>query len=221
MGRLSSAQARAIDELGPAYMLSADQPLDAAASFGREAPLMLEIGFGTGTSLIAFAQEHKHFNCLGMEVFQPSIANALKAIHATSLTNVRIMDCDARSAVQTMLAPRSLSEVHIYFPDPWPKKRHHKRRLVNAEFIAELAACLRPRGMLRLATDNADYATSMLAVCDAEARLENVAGEGCFALDAGARPSTRFEQRGQALGNRIFDLVFRCRPEGTASNPLS
>ena len=209
MGRLSSAQARAIDELGPAYMLSADQPLDAAASFGREAPLMLEIGFGTGTSLIAFAQEHKHFNCLGMEVFQPSIANALKAIHATSLANVRIMDCDARSAVMATLGPQSLTEIHIYFPDPWPKKRHHKRRLVNADFVAALAHRMCGGGLLRLATDDAGYAQSMLAVCEAEARLENVAGAGQFAPDADARPSTRFEQRGRKLGHRIFDLCFR------------
>ncbi len=169
---------------------------------------MLEIGFGTGTSLIAFAQEHKHFNCLGMEVFQPSIANALKAIHATSLANVRIMDCDARSAVMATLGPQSLTEIHIYFPDPWPKKRHHKRRLVNADFVARLAHRMCGEGLLRLATDDADYAQSMLAVCEAEGRLENVAGERQFAPDASARPSTRFEQRGRKLGHRIFDLCF-------------
>jgi len=208
MGRLSSAQARAIDELGRTYMLMADRPFDAISVFGRDAPLMLEIGFGSGTSLIAFAEANKHFNCLGMEVFQPSIANALKAIHAKSLDNVRIMDRDARSAVQQAFGPQSLSEIHIYFPDPWPKKRHHKRRLVNSEFVAELAARLCPDGVLRLATDDADYAKSMLAVCEAEARFENAAGRGHFAPDTGTRPSTRFEQRGRALGNRIFDLVF-------------
>ena len=208
-GRLSSAQARAIEELGSMYMLPPDRPLDAVRIYGREAPLMLEVGFGTGTALIAFAEQNAHFNCLGMEVFQPSIANTLKTIHAKSLDNVRIMDCDARSAIQATIAPQSLTQVHIYFPDPWPKKRHHKRRLVNAEFVAELASRLCANGLVRLATDDAGYAKAMLDVCEAEPRLVNAEAPGQYALQSASRPRTRFEERGEALGNRIFDLAFR------------
>ena len=170
---------------------------------------MLEIGFGTGAALTAFAEANKDFNCLGMEVFQPSIANTLKAIHARSLDNVRLMDADARIAIQSTLAPKSLAEAHIFFPDPWPKKRHHKRRLVNQDFVETLVSRLRPRALLRLATDDANYAEAMLALCENQAGLVNEQGAGRFAHERRGRPRTRFEQRGQALGHQIFDLEFR------------
>ena len=206
---MSRAQARAIDELGAKYLLKAEQPIDAAATFGRKAPLMLEIGFGTGTALIAFAETNPHFNCLGMEVFEPSIGNTLKKIHARSLDNVRLVAGDARTALAKMIRKRSLSEVHIYFPDPWPKKRHHKRRLVNADFVDALASHLRAGGRLCLATDDAGYARSMLTFCDAHAQFINEHGHGQFAPHRGTRPETRFERRGLALGNEIFDLSYR------------
>lgn len=207
-GRFSRAQAQAIKLLSPLYMLPADVPLDCAAEFGRQAPLMLEIGFGTGAALLAFAEAHPHMNCLGMEVYQPGIGNALQELHAKSVKNLRLMDCDARSAVKSVFKRGSLSRIHIYFPDPWPKKRHHKRRLVNRDFVALLASRMEVGGELRLATDDAHYAHSMLAVCDAEPCFANQAGRGNFAPDSGLRPSTRFERRAETLGNEIFDLAY-------------
>ena len=207
-GRLSRAQARAIDALGPVYMLPSDAPVNWAAQFGRQAPLMLEIGFGTGSALLAFAESHPQVDCIGMEVYQPGIGSALQEIHAKALKNLRLMECDARSAVEIVFEPRSLARIHIYFPDPWPKERHHKRRLVNRDMVALLASRLEAEGQLKLATDDAHYAQAMLEVCDAEPSLVNQAGAGNFAPDSGQRPSTRFERRGKTLGNEIFDLDY-------------
>lgn len=217
-GRLSRAQARAIEDLGPIFMLSPDAPLDQMAHFGREAPLMLEIGFGTGSALVDFAVKHPQMNCLGMEVYQPGIGNALQEIHAKSLHNLRLMECDARAAVEIVFKARCLERIHIYFPDPWPKKRHHKRRLVNRQFVSMLASKLCAGGVLRLATDDAHYARRMLETCDAESSLSNLAGAGNFAADSDLRPSTRFEQRGEMIGNEIFDLAFRHRSEKLADD---
>ena len=169
---------------------------------------MLEIGFGTGSALLAFAETHPHINCLGVEVYQPGIGNALQGIHAKSVKNLRLMECDARGAVKTVFKTRSLSRIHIYFPDPWPKKRHHKRRLVNREFVSLLASRLCDAGQLRLATDDAHYAHAMLEICDAEPSLVNQAGDGNFAADSGLRPSTRFERRALSLDNEVFDLAY-------------
>ncbi len=190
-------------------MLPPNARVDWAAQFGRQAPLMLEIGFGTGSALLAFAEAHPHMNCIGMEVYQPGIGSALKEVHAKSLKNLRMMECDARSAVEIVFTPQSLARIHIYFPDPWPKKRHHKRRLVNRDMVALLASRLEVGGELKLATDDAHYARAMLEVCDAEPSLDNQAGVGNLAADSGQRPSTRFERRGKILGNEIFDLAYQ------------
>ena len=189
-------------------MLPADKTVDWADEFGRQAPLMLEIGFGTGSALLAFAEAHPHVDCIGMEVYQPGIGNALQEIRNRSLKNLRLMECDARGAVNMVFEPRSLSSIHIYFPDPWPKKRHHKRRLVNRDFVELLASRLNIGGQLKLATDNAHYAEAMLSHCDAEPCLKNQAGAGNFAKDSDGRPSTRFECRGQTLGNETFNLAY-------------
>ncbi len=209
-GRLSRAQARALRELGPHYMLPADMPLDVQAHFGRKAPLMLEIGFGTGVALLAFAESHPEMNCIGVEVYQPGIGNALQMIHARSVSNLRLMECDVRSSLGSVFEPGSLIRIHVFFPDPWPKKRHHKRRLIQADFVSLLASRLCDDGELRLSTDDASYANAMLCICDAEPLLSNRAGAGRFARDSNARPTTRFERRGQALGHEIHDLAY-CR----------
>ncbi len=207
-GRLSRAQARAIKDIGPIFTLPPDAPLDQMAHFGREAPLMLEIGFGTGAALVEFAATHPQMNCVGMEVYQPGIGNALQEIHARSLANLRLMECDARAAMEIVFKGWCLERIHIYFPDPWPKKRHHKRRLVNRQFVSLMALKLCDGGELRLATDDVHYARAMLETCDAEPALTNRSGAGNFAADSGLRPRTRFERRGETLGNEIFDLAF-------------
>lgn len=190
-------------------MIPDDGPLDAAKTFGRHAPLMLEIGFGTGNALLRFAQDHPEADCLGIEVYQPGIGSALREIHAQGLRNVRLVETDARTAVASMFAEQALAHVQILFPDPWPKRRHRKRRLIQSDYVALIASKLQGGGELRLATDHAPYAEDMLKVCDAEPLLINHSGAGHFAQTSEDRPKTRFEQRGEALGNRIFELRFR------------
>ena len=190
-------------------MISDDGLLDAAGIFGRIAPLMLEIGFGTGNALLRFAKDHPETNCVGIEVYQPGIGSALQEIEAQALSNVRLVEGDARRAVASMFAEQSLIHVQILFPDPWPKRRHRKRRLIQSEYVSLIVSRLQGGGELRLATDHAPYAEDMLKLCEAEPFLVNQAGTGNFAADSGDRPKTRFERRGEALGNEIFELRFR------------
>ena len=207
-GRVSRAQAAAHEGLLPLYGIEYNKEiLDFATLFGRRAETILEIGFGMGetTAAIAAAQPEKNF--LGIEVHTPGVGSLLKQIAAAGLGNLRLVQHDAVEVLRDMIAPDSLDGIHIFFPDPWPKKRHHKRRLVQTDFVALLAGRLKPGGYLHLATDWRDYAEQMLAVLAAEPRLENTA-EG-FAPRPDHRPQTKFETRGLKLGHDVWDLVFR------------
>jgi tRNA (guanine-N7-)-methyltransferase len=168
---------------------------------------VFEIGFGMGETTAAIAQAHPEIDYLGVEVHSPGVGSLLKRIDALGLTNVRIVQHDATEVVQHMLAPGTLDGVHVFFPDPWPKKRHHKRRLLQPPFVALLASRLKPGGLLHVATDWQDYAEQALAVLAAEPLLENTAAG--FAPRPAHRPRTKFEQRGVKLGHGVWDLLFR------------
>lgn len=209
-GRVGSGQARALAEIGPQFMLPY-QPavLDLDAVFGHPAPRILEIGFGMGEGLAESAAAHPEHDYLGVEVHTPGVGALLKQIGERSLANVRVIQHDAFEVLRDMLAPASLAGIHIFFPDPWHKKRHHKRRLIQPALAQLLASRLQPGGYLHLATDWQDYAEQMLAVLSAEPLLANtVAG---YAPRPDSRPLTRFEQRGIRLGHGVWDLVFRRR----------
>ncbi len=208
--RTSTAQQRAVDTLLPRWGIHyAEQPLDLQTAFGRCAPVVLEIGFGMGESTAACATLHPEQDFLGVEVHTPGVGNLLKLIDAQGLGNVRIVRHDAVEVLRHMLPPGSLAGVHVFFPDPWPKKRHHKRRLIQPPLVHLLAQRLAPGGYLHLATDWEEYARQMLEVLSAEPLLENTAAG--FAPRPESRPLTKFEQRGLRLGHGVWDLLFRRR----------
>jgi len=211
-GRVSEAQRRAHVELMPRFGIPfAREALDLARVFGRAAPRILEIGFGMGETTADIAARHPENDYLGIEVHTPGVGGLLKRLAERGLTNVRVIQHDAVEALQHMIAPASLDAVHVFFPDPWPKKRHHKRRLLQAPFIELLATRMKPGAYLHVATDWEDYAQQMLEVLAAEPRLENtVAG---FAPRPEYRPLTKFEQRGLKLGHPVRDLIFRRRKD--------
>ena len=206
-GRIGSGQQRALDELGPRYVVPyRAEPIDFGVHFGRRAPLVVEIGFGMGDATAQIAQARPDANFLGVEVHTPGVGALLKRIGEMGLANLRIVQHDAVEVLQHMIAPASLAGVHVFFPDPWHKKRHHKRRLIQAPFVALLATRLAPGGYLHCATDWQPYAEQMLAVLGAEPLLANtVAG---YAPRPEHRPPTKFEQRGLRLGHGVWDLVF-------------
>ncbi len=207
-GRVSNAQARAHHELLPSLGISfSNQPLDLDAVFGRRGPKILEIGFGMGETTATIAAAHPENDYLGIEVHTPGVGSLLKQIGERGLSNLRLIQHDAVEVLHEMIAPASLDGAHIFFPDPWPKKRHHKRRLVQADFVALLASRLKPGGYLHLATDWEEYAEQMLAVLSAEPQLENTAAG--YAQRPAYRPQTKFETRGLKLGHGVWDIVFR------------
>lgn len=209
-GRATVAQQRALDELWPKYGIAATSaPLDFDRIFARSAPRMLEIGFGTGDALLTFAQAHPEMDCVGIEVHRPGVGHLMLGVEAAHLTNVRVIDRDAVEVIRNEMPPASISLVQIFFPDPWHKKRHHKRRLIQAPFVALLARIIAPGGTLRLATDWEHYAQQMREVLDASSDFENVAGETGFMPRNEERPLTRFEKRGHRLGHGVWDLEYR------------
>jgi tRNA (guanine-N7-)-methyltransferase len=211
-GRMTRAQSRALQTLFERFQVPVSaQVEDWAARFGRNAPLVLEIGFGMGQALLATAQRHPDWNCIGVEVYRPGIGALLNAVADAQLTNVRIVEGDARDVLANMLTEGTLRRVMVFFPDPWPKSKHHKRRLINPEFAALVASRLAPDGELQIATDWEHYAESMRVVLDAEPGLENLAGDGLFARRNEERPTTRFEARGVRLGHQVWDLAYRRR----------
>ena len=210
-GRVSNAQRRAHDTLLPRYGIPfQEERIDPDAAFGRQAPRILEIGCGMGETTVAVAAASPGIDYLGIEVHTPGVGSLLKQIDALGLTNVRVIQHDAVAVLRTMIAPASLSGMHIFFPDPWPKKRHHKRRLIQPAFVALAASRLQPGGYLHAATDWQEYAEQMLAVLGAEPALENTAAD--YAERPAYRPQTRFETRGLKLGHGVWDIVFRKRP---------
>ena len=208
-GRMTEAQRRALATLWPRYGVELGEgPLDPPALFGRSAPTVLEIGFGNGDALIAAAREHPDWNFLGVEVHRPGVGSLLLKLEAQQLGNVRVLAADVNE-VLARLAPGALHAVHLFFPDPWPKKRHHKRRLVQPGFAARLAHALRSGGYLHAATDWEDYALQMREVFERTPGLVNAAGPGGYAARPDSRPPTRFECRGRAEGRPVRDLLFR------------
>jgi tRNA (guanine-N7-)-methyltransferase len=209
-GRTTAAQARARELLAPVHGIPfVPEPLDLDRAFGRAAPKVLEIGFGMGETTAAIAAAHPEIDYLGVEVHSPGVGSLLNRIEALGLTNVRIIQHDAVEVLERMIAPEALDGVHLFFPDPWPKKRHHKRRLVQAPFVKLLASRLRRGGYVHAATDWEDYARQILTVLGAEPSLENTTAG--FAPRPASRPQTKFERRGVGLGHRVWDAVFRKR----------
>jgi tRNA (guanine-N7-)-methyltransferase len=209
-GRVGSGQARALAELGPRYLLPYQSSLlDLDAAYGRNAAKILEIGFGMGEGLAEIAAAHPENDYLGVEVHTPGVGALLKQLGERGLDNVRVIQHDAVEVLTHMLAPGSLAGVHIFFPDPWHKKRHNKRRLIQPPFVRLLAERIAPGGYLHLATDWEDYALQMLEVLSAEPGLANTA-DG-FSARPDTRPLTKFEQRGLRLGHGVWDLLFRKR----------
>jgi tRNA (guanine-N7-)-methyltransferase len=209
-GRTTAAQARARELLAPVYGIAfAAEPLDLERAFGRAAPKVLEIGFGMGETTAAIAAARPEIDYLGVEVHSPGVGSLLNRIEALRLANVRVIQHDAVEVLEHMIAPEALDGVHLFFPDPWPKKRHHKRRLVQASFVRLLASRLKHGAYVHAATDWEDYAHQILAVLAAEPAFENAAVG--FAPRPESRPQTRFERRGVGLGHRVWDAVFRKR----------
>ncbi len=209
-GRMGSGQARAISDLGPRLLLPYSEGLiDARAVFGRDAPLVVEIGFGMGHATAAFAAAQPDVDLIGIEVHPPGVGALLARCGEAGLGNVRIVQHDAVEVLENMIAPASLAAVHCFFPDPWHKTRHHKRRLFQPDFARMLVDRLRPGGHLHLATDWEDYAQQMLVVLDATSGLVNTAGPGGFVERPASRPVTKFEQRGLRLGHGVRDLLYR------------
>ena len=206
-GRMGSGQEKALAELGPQFLLPwQGQALNLDAAFCRTAPHIVEIGFGMGQATAEIAAQRPEDDFLGIEVHTPGIGALLKAIGERALTNLRIVQHDAVEVLRDGIAPASLAGIHIYFPDPWHKKRHHKRRLIQPDFVRLLVERLRPGGYLHLATDWENYAEQMLTVLSAEPMLQNSA-EG-YAPRPAFRPLTKFEARGLRLGHGVWDLVF-------------
>ena len=209
-GRMTESQKRAIEDLWPRYGIDPPAvPLDLAALYGRAAPVALEIGFGNGEHLLARAQAEGDKDFLGVEVHRPGVGRVLNRADAAGIRNLRVACHDAVEVLRDWLPEACLAELLIYFPDPWPKKRHHKRRLVQPAFAHLAATRLAPGGRLRLATDWAPYADHMLLVLNAEALLRNEAPDGRFIARAADRPVTKFEARGGRLGHAVFDLAYR------------
>jgi tRNA (guanine-N7-)-methyltransferase len=213
-GRITPAQQRALEQHWPRFGVEfAAQPLELVRLFGRVAPCTLEIGFGNGEHLLERAAAQPDQDFLGVEVHRPGIGHLLLAAAAAGLTNLRIIAHDAVEVLRQQLAPGSLSEVQLLFPDPWPKKRHHKRRLVQPDVVALLASGLKPDGRLHLATDWEPYAEQMLELLNGSELLANcAAGGGFMDVDAAeSRSATRFERRGERLGHQVRELLFRRR----------
>ena len=211
-GRMGTGQMRAFERYGPQFLIPyREAKLDASAAFGRAAPLILEIGFGMGDATAKIAQVRPQDNFLCCEVHEPGVGALLKRCGEEGIANIRIVQHDAVEVMDQMLGPDSLDGVHIFFPDPWHKSRHHKRRLIQSPFVQRLAQHIKPGGYLHLATDWQPYAEQMLDVLSKEPLLANTAGPelGGFAPKPDYRPLTKFENRGLKLGHGVWDLVFQ------------
>ena len=209
-GRATAGQQRALAQLWPKYGVEfSPAALDLPTLFGRAAPRMLEIGFGAGEALLEFASAHPEIDCIGVEVHRPGVGRLLLGAEAVTLSNLRVICHDAVEVLQHQLPPASIALVHIFFPDPWPKKRHHKRRLIQPAFVELLAKVIAPGGTLRLATDWEPYAQHMREVIDASSGFANIAADAGFVARSAERTLTRFERRGQRLGHGVWDLEYR------------
>ncbi|MFV2061767.1 MAG: tRNA (guanosine(46)-N7)-methyltransferase TrmB [Gammaproteobacteria bacterium] len=208
-GRLTSSQARAMKELYPKFGLEHQQQLlDFNSVFGRTAPCFLDIGFGTGTSMIHMAELHPDHNLLGVEVHGPGVGSLLLQVEKKNLSNIRVVYHDVMDVLNNMIPDESLSGVFLFFPDPWHKRKHHKRRLVQESFIELLRQKLIPSGFFHMATDWQHYAQHMMKeMCSAQG-FKNQKGDNNYSQRPDYRPITKFEQRGQRLGHGVWDLIF-------------
>jgi len=208
-GRITEGQRAAFERWWPHYGLSLhDGLLDPVAVFGRRAPLVLEVGFGMGDSLLAMAQAEPEKDFIGIEVHPPSVGRLMNAAGEAGLNNLRVYMADAMDVLEDCIPQASIDRFQIYFPDPWHKKKHHKRRLIQPPFVRRVESLLRPGGVLHLATDWEDYAEQMLEVMQAAPGFGNLAGPDSFAGRPNYRPRTKFEERGARLGHGVWDLLF-------------
>lgn len=211
-GRLTPGQQKALDFLWPKFGIEADgQPIDMQTLFGRHAPVVFEIGFGNGASLIKMAIQQPEYNFIGVEVHRPGVGQLLKAIEENNLTNLRVACTDAVELLKNQIADNVLQRVQLYFPDPWHKKRHHKRRIIQPAFVDVLAQKIRSGGFLHMATDWQDYAEQMLQDLSSSKDFINTSDAGDYIARPDYRPLTKFEQRGHRLGHGVWDLLFQRR----------
>jgi tRNA (guanine-N7-)-methyltransferase len=209
---MTAAQSRAFESGWKRWGLAWEEGMqDLDAVFGRSAPRVLEIGFGMGQSLVAMAGDSPTTDFIGIEVHTPGVGKLFHGMDATGVSNIRVYCHDAVEVVRDCIPDASLDTVQIFFPDPWHKKKHHKRRLVQPAFVALLERKLKPGGLLHLATDWEAYADHIMAVLSASEGLVNCCGEGCFAPRPAHRPLTKFERRGERLGHGVWDLLFNRR----------
>jgi tRNA (guanine-N7-)-methyltransferase len=209
-GRLTTGQQRALDELFPQFgVVQSDQMLDLSAVFGRKANTVLEIGFGNGTSLAQMAKLNPEMNYLGIEVHGPGVGNLLLQIEQDNISNIRVICADAVEVLGQMIADASLCRVQLFFPDPWHKTKHHKRRIVQPHFVELLRKKLIIGGVFHMATDWEHYAAHMMSVMNEAEGFENIAGENQYTPKPDYRPLTKFEQRGHRLGHGVWDLIFK------------
>lgn len=208
-GRVSNRQQQGLSLWLKDYELEYNgSPWDYAQAFGRDADVVVEIGFGMGTSLFTMAQENPELNYIGVEVHKAGVGSLVADIHDHQLTNLRVVSHDAVEVFQTQLADNSIAGVQIFFPDPWHKKRHHKRRLIQPDFIRLLVEKIKPGGFIHCATDWQEYAEHILEVLSAEPSLSNQQSDKGYAPKPASRPLTKFEQRGERLGHGVWDLIF-------------
>jgi tRNA (guanine-N7-)-methyltransferase len=211
-GRMTRGQQRAVNTLWECFGVNSTSGLiNLDVLFGRNAPRILEIGFGNGDCLAIMAMHHSEKDFLGIEIHRPGVGQLLMQAETLGLSNLRLMCMDAVTALEHHLPDAALDRVQIFFPDPWPKKRHHKRRLIQPAFANLLARKLKPGGLLHLATDWEDYAIQMLAVLEATAGFCNTVESGGFSSRPADRPLTKFEHRAKHLGHNVWDLLFRRR----------
>jgi tRNA (guanine-N7-)-methyltransferase len=220
-GRTTPAQERALGELWPSYGIdTSEATLDLAAVFGRTAPYCVEIGFGAGEVIGSLAENNPHIDYLGIEVHRAGLGRLLLRAEHSRLKNLRLVCQDAVEVLRHRIADQTLDEVLIFFPDPWHKKRHHKRRLIEPQFVSLIAAKLRVGGILRLATDWQAYAEQMLAVCNTDPSLRSLSTDLTYVARPEFRPATRFERRGERLGHGVWDLAYS-RGQKTAANAVN
>ena len=209
-GRLTKGQERAMEILWPQYGLEyREQLLNFTETFGRSAPIVLEVGFGNGESLVSMAKSMPEKDFIGIEVHTPGVGNILMQIEETGISNLRIIRHDAVEVLEKQIPNQSLSQFQLFFPDPWHKKRHHKRRIVQPDFLDMLACKLVKGGIIHMATDWEDYAIHMMDTLTAHSQFENTLAEGEYAPRPNYRPITKFEERGHRLGHGVWDLLFR------------
>jgi len=207
-GRMTRGQAQAMENLFPVYGLEAGQKLDFREIFDNDQPVVLEIGFGNGESLASMAEQRPGHNFLGIEVHRPGVGHLLQLIEDRELKNVRVMCEDAVEVIEQQIPDASLDGVQLFFPDPWHKKKHHKRRILQPDFVRHIARKLKTGGYFHMATDWEDYAEQMLEVMNHAQDFENTSSDNSFVERPEYRPLTKFEQRGHRLGHSVWDLIY-------------